>query len=142
MTYSKLSEPLLDTGGDAYAELRSLSNPASILADLTNLASLTPLSRRASRTPADAEPGLSFSAAALSLVKVSVGAGAMALPWATMQGGAASAPALVLLAVWNAYTAWLLLDCAPSGSFSDLARLTLGIYIYIHTHTHTYIVIG
>jgi amino acid permease len=60
------------------------------------------------------------------LVKFSVGAGVMALPWATMQGGVASAPCLVLLAVWNGYTAWLLLDCAPAGSFSDVARMALG----------------
>jgi len=72
------------------------------------------------------EPRLGFYGAALSLVKVSVGAGTMALPWATVQGGALAAPALVALALWNAYTAWQLLECAPSGSFSDLARRTLG----------------
>lgn len=62
----------------------------------------------------------------LSLVKGCIGAGVMALPWATIQGGAASAPALILLGAWNGYTGWLLLDCDAPGSYSDLVRLALG----------------
>lgn len=70
--------------------------------------------------------GIGFTAAVLSLVKGCIGAGVMALPWATIQGGAASAPALILLGAWNGYTGWLLLDCDAPGSYSDLVRLALG----------------
>ena len=82
--------------------------------------------------------GASVSGAIVSLVKVCVGSGVMALPWATVQGGALSLPGLAALVAWNFYTSWQLLACreaqrlvqasseATRSAYSALAFAALG----------------
>ena len=53
--------------------------------------------------------GASVCEATLSLVKVCVGSGIYALPWAVAQGGALAVPGILALVGWNWYTAWQLL---------------------------------
>lgn len=68
--------------------------------------------------PKDARrDGGSVFEATLSLVKICVGGGIYALPWAIMQAGALAVPGIVALAAWNWYTSWQLLAARE-----DMAR--------------------
>ena len=53
--------------------------------------------------------GGSVFEATLSLVKICVGSGIYALPWAITQAGALAVPGILALVTWNWYTAWQLL---------------------------------
>lgn len=145
MIKKSLSHSTLDTtrartaaGSSAWARQKNsrvhLAQPLPLLSctccwDVASSARMAPRSPLAAPLLGASEgqlSGIGFTAAVLSLVKGCIGAGVMALPWATIQGGAASAPALILLGAWNGYTGWLLLDCDAPGSYSDLVRLALG----------------
>ena len=87
-----------------------------------------------SPSPADRASGASTLQATVSLVKICVGTGVMALPWAFVQGASISLPGLAVLVAWNWYTSFQLLACrAAAGplpqqrsAYSALAHAGLG----------------
>lgn len=60
---------------------------------------------------AEKEGAGSVGASAVTLAKICVGCGVMALPWGFMRGGVLSAPGMVLIGVWNWYTSLQLVQC-------------------------------
>ena len=65
--------------------------------------------------------GGSVFEATLSLVKICVGSGIYALPWAIMQAGALAVPGILALVAWNWYTSWQLLAAREAARRGDQA---------------------
>ena len=57
------------------------------------------------------QEGTSYAETVLSLSKICIGSGVLALPWGIVQGRSIALPGMVLIAVWNWYTSWQLLRC-------------------------------
>ena len=74
--------------------------------------------------------GTSFAETVLSLSKICIGSGVLALPWGLLQGGMVALPGILFIAFWNWYTSWQLLACkralllreapAPALTFADV----------------------
>ena len=76
--------------------------------------------------------GASFADAVVSLVKVCVGSGVMALPWAVAQGRLLSLPGLAGLVVWNWYTSWQLIACRDAVD----VRVASGLQVAARSGAH------
>jgi len=80
-------------------------------------------SKRVPLLDEQARGGATLAEAIVSLVKVCVGSGVMALPWAFVQGGVLSLPGVVALVLWNGYTSYQLIACRDAVEVGGAATL-------------------